>query len=95
MTNLATPCHKRLELSHTTFYTACVLSQVYGKFGKKLVSVVKQGGPDPSANSALNDLLKQAKDLGVPRDIIDRNLKKASEAKQADFSEVGLGNWLL
>lgn len=48
---------------------------------------VKAGGPDPVGNSKLSDLLKQAKDLGVPKDIIDRNIKKASDAKQGDFQE--------
>lgn len=48
---------------------------------------VKAGGPDPVANAKLSDLLKQAKDLGVPKDIIERNIKKASDAKQGDFQE--------
>lgn len=48
---------------------------------------VKAGGPDPVANSKLSDLLKQAKELGVPKDVIERNLKKASDAKQGDFQE--------
>jgi hypothetical protein len=53
---------------------------------------VKSGGNDPATNSKLADLIRQAKDLGVPKDIVDRNLKKASDAKQADFSEVsGVG----
>lgn len=52
-----------------------------------VVSSVKAGGPDPVANSKLSDLLKQAKELGVPKDIIDRNIKKASDAKQGDFQE--------
>lgn len=39
------------------------------------------------ANSKLSDLLRQAKDLGVPKDIIERNIKKASDAKQGDFQE--------
>jgi transcriptional/translational regulatory protein YebC/TACO1 len=51
------------------------------------VCSVKAGGPDPVANSKLADLLKQAKDLGVPKDIIERNIKKASDAKQGDFQE--------
>lgn len=51
------------------------------------VCSVKAGGPDPVANSKLSDLLKQAKELGVPKDIIDRNIKKASDAKQGDFQE--------
>ena len=33
-------------------------------------------------------MLKAAKLAEVPRDVIDRNLKKASDKQQADFSEV-------
>lgn len=43
---------------------------------------VKSGGPDPVANSKLHDILKQAKDLGVPKDIIERNIKRASDKSQ-------------
>ena len=32
-------------------------------------------------------MLKAAKLAEVPRDVIDRNLKKASDKQQADFSE--------
>eukprot|EP00879_Flechtneria_rotunda_P025346 GHRR01026925.1.p1 GENE.GHRR01026925.1~~GHRR01026925.1.p1 ORF type:complete len:223 (+),score=46.46 GHRR01026925.1:320-988(+) len=59
----------------------------YGRIGKKIIQLVKAGGPDPITNSKLSDLLKQAKDLGVPKDIIERNVKKASDAKQGDFQE--------
>ena len=48
---------------------------------------VKSGGPDPVSNSKLNELLKQAKVLGVPKDVIDRNIKRASDAKQGDYQE--------
>lgn len=62
-------------------------AKVYGKIGKKIIQIVKAGGGDPTTNSKLSDLLKQARELGVPRDILDRNIKKASDAKQADFTE--------
>lgn len=39
------------------------------------------------ANSKLNDVLKQAKDLGVPKDVIERNIKRASDTKQGDYQE--------
>lgn len=48
---------------------------------------VKAGGPDPVGNSKLSDLLKQAKELGVPKDLIERNMKKATDAKQGDYQE--------
>jgi len=49
---------------------------------------VKQGGsPDPTANKMLKDVIKQAKTNDVPRDNIDRAIKRASEGNVGDFSE--------
>jgi hypothetical protein len=50
-----------------------------------LMYSVKEGGPSPAANAALAQLLQQAKDTDVPKEIIDRNIKKASEKGQQDF----------
>lgn len=36
----------------------------------------------------LAEVLKQAKAAEVPKDIIERNLKKASDKSQADYQEV-------
>ncbi|KAJ9511659.1 hypothetical protein QJQ45_017972 [Haematococcus lacustris] len=63
-------------------------AKIYGRVGKKIVSVVKAGGADPSVNIKLADLLRVAKDLGVPREILDRNISRASDKNQADFQEV-------
>ncbi|GAX77862.1 hypothetical protein CEUSTIGMA_g5304.t1 [Chlamydomonas eustigma] len=63
-------------------------AKVYGRVGKKIIQYVKSGGADPVTNAKLDTLIKQAKDLGVPRDIIDRNIKRASDTKQADFLEL-------
>jgi hypothetical protein len=38
-------------------------------YGKKIIMAVKQGGPDPNANRALADLIKQAKANSVPVDV--------------------------
>jgi transcriptional/translational regulatory protein YebC/TACO1 len=48
---------------------------------------VRQGGPDVLANSRLREALAAAKMAQVPNDIIERNIKKASESK-ADFAEM-------
>jgi len=57
-------------------------------FGKRIIMVVKQGGsPDPVANRALGDIIKQAKANNVPVDNINRAIKRASEASVGDFSE--------
>lgn len=56
-------------------------------FGKKIIMAVKQGGPEPDANRALADIIRQAKTNNVPVDNITRAIKRASEASTATFSE--------
>jgi YebC/PmpR family DNA-binding regulatory protein len=63
-------------------------AKVYGKLGKLILQAAKAGGPDPVANARLRDALAVAKQANCPRDIIDRNIKKASDKAQADFAEV-------
>lgn len=48
----------------------------------------KAGGTDPTSNVALAAVLQQAKNAGVPKDIVSRNIAKAADKSQADFSEV-------
>ncbi|KAI5081190.1 hypothetical protein GOP47_0004373 [Adiantum capillus-veneris] len=61
-------------------------AKLYGRIGKEIVSAVRRGGsPNPVANSALAALLQYAKDFDIPKDIIERNIKKASEKGQQDF----------
>lgn len=56
-------------------------------YGKKIIMAVKQGGPEPEANRALADIIKQAKVNNVPADNISRAIKRASEASTVNFSE--------
>ncbi|PNW86836.1 hypothetical protein CHLRE_02g097550v5 [Chlamydomonas reinhardtii] len=63
-------------------------SKIYGRIGKKIIQLAKAGGADPATNAALDTLLRQAKDLGVPKDIVERNLKRATDAKQGDYQEI-------
>lgn len=50
---------------------------------------VKQGGStNPATNTMLASALAFAKQIGAPKDLIDRNIKKASEKGQADYSEI-------
>lgn len=49
---------------------------------------VKEGGPNPTGNAALAVLLQTAKQYDVPKEIIDRNIKKASDKSQADFVDM-------
>ena len=63
-------------------------AKLYGKIGKLIVQAVKAGGTDVVGNPRLKEVLKQAQQASIPKDIIDRNIKRASDKSQADFQEV-------
>lgn len=62
--------------------------KVFSRVAKEIISAVKIGGPDPKANPRLRLVLQKAKSANVPNDIIDRNIKKASDTDQADYIEM-------
>ncbi len=54
-------------------------AKIFTKIGRELAVAVKEGGgPDPSANSRLRDVIAKAKSLNVPNDNIERSIKKAA-----------------
>jgi YebC/PmpR family DNA-binding regulatory protein len=63
--------------------------KVFSRIAKEIISAVKVGGgPDPKNNPRLRLVLLKAREANVPNDIIDRNIKKASSADQADYFEL-------
>ena len=62
--------------------------KIFSRVAKEIISAVKQGGPDPKANTKLRLALQKAKVANVPSDVIDRNIKKAASADQEDFTEL-------
>lgn len=63
--------------------------KVFSRIAKEIISAVKVGGgPDPKNNPRLRLALLKAREANVPNDIIERNIKKASSADQADYSEL-------
>lgn len=49
---------------------------------------VKEGGPSPDSNRQLKLLMREAQTLGVSKDVVDRNIKKASDASAVDYKEL-------
>ncbi|KAK4485882.1 hypothetical protein RD792_008533 [Penstemon davidsonii] len=62
-------------------------AKLYARFGKEVVSAVKKGGSSSVSNTVLAALFEKAKELDIPRDIIDRNIKRASEKDQESYIE--------
>ena len=64
------------------------MSKAFTRIGKDLVMAVKEGGPDPDSNSRLRAVIQNAKAVNMPKDNIERAIKRASDKSQGDFKEV-------
>jgi YebC/PmpR family DNA-binding regulatory protein len=63
--------------------------KIFTKIGKELVIAVKSGGPKPDANPRLRDVIAKAKSNNMPKDSIDRAIKKASgDLANVNFEEI-------
>ena len=63
-------------------------SKAFSKFSKEITMCVKSGGGDPDTNSRLRTLIASAKSAGMPKDTIDRAIKKATDKDTSDYKEV-------
>lgn len=62
--------------------------KIFSRSAKEIITAVKMGGPDRLGNPRLRIAIEKAKEANVPNEIIDRNIKKASSADQADFTSI-------
>ena len=63
--------------------------RIFTKLGRELLIAVKQGGPDPSANSKLKDVIAKCKANNMPNDTINNAIKKASgEGSNETYEEI-------
>ncbi|MEP2935668.1 MAG: YebC/PmpR family DNA-binding transcriptional regulator [Gilvibacter sp.] len=64
------------------------MSKAFTRIGKDIVMAVKEGGPDPDSNSKLRAVIQNAKAVNMPKDNIERAIKRASDKNLGDFKEV-------
>lgn len=64
------------------------MSKAFTRIGKDIVMAVKEGGPDPDGNSRLRAVIQNAKSVNMPKDNIERAIKRASDKSQGDYKEV-------
>jgi YebC/PmpR family DNA-binding regulatory protein len=62
--------------------------KIFSRITKEIISAVRQGGPDQKGNPKLRMAVQKAKDANMPKDNVDRNIKKASSADQKDYFEM-------
>ena len=64
------------------------MSRTFTKIGKEITICVKAAGPDPTANSRLRVLLQNAKAANMPKDTVERAIKKATSKDASDYKEI-------
>lgn len=64
------------------------MARTFTKLGKEIAICVKAGGPDPVGNSRLRVLMQNAKNANMPKENVERAIKKASSKDMADYKEI-------
>ena len=64
------------------------MAKTFSKIGKDISLAVKAGGPDPDTNPSLRRCIQNAKGANMPKDNVERAIKKASGADAEQYEEV-------
>ena len=64
------------------------MSKTFTRIGKEITMAAKSGGPDPDTNSRLRAILQNAKSENMPKDNVERAIKKATDKDTSDYKEV-------
>lgn len=64
------------------------MARVFTKLGKQITIAAREGGPDPETNPRLRVLIQQSKKENMPKDNVERAIKKATSKDEADYKEM-------
>ncbi|MDL2142225.1 MULTISPECIES: YebC/PmpR family DNA-binding transcriptional regulator [Flavobacterium] len=64
------------------------MAKTFTRIGKDIVMAVKEGGPNPEANSRLRAVIQNAKAANMPKDNVERAIKNASNKDTANYKEI-------
>ncbi len=64
------------------------MAKTFTRIGKDIVIAVKSGGPDPDTNGRLRAVIQNAKAANMPKENVERAIKKASSKEQEDYKEL-------
>ncbi|SCY01309.1 YebC/PmpR family DNA-binding transcriptional regulator [Paracoccus tibetensis] len=63
-------------------------SKLFSKLAKEITVAAKMGDPDPEKNPRLRLAVKEAKSKSVPKDVIDRAIKKSQGGDAENYDEI-------
>ena len=64
------------------------MSRTFTRIGKEITIAAKAGGPDPSTNPRLRALMQNAKAANMPKDTVERAIKKATDKDAGNYKEI-------
>lgn len=64
------------------------MAKTFTRIGKDIVMAVKEGGPNPDTNARLRAVIQNAKAANMPKDNVERAIKKATDKNTANYKEV-------
>jgi len=64
------------------------MARVFTKLGKQITIAVREGGPEADTNPRLRVLIQQAKKENMPKENVERAIKKATDKDVSDYKEM-------
>ena len=64
------------------------MARVFTKLGKEITIAAKAGGPNPDMNPRLRALMNNARSENMPKETVERAIKKATEKDAGDYKEI-------
>lgn len=64
------------------------MAKTFTRIGKDIVMAVKEGGPNPEANARLRAVIQNAKAANMPKDNVERAIKRATDKDTENYKEV-------
>lgn len=79
---------KWANIQHRKGRQDAVRSKLFSKLAKEITVAAKMGDPDPEKNPRLRLAVKEAKSQSVPKDVIDRAIKKSQGGDAENYDEI-------
>ena len=79
---------KWANIQHRKGRQDAIRSKLFSKLAKEITVAAKMGDPDPDKNPRLRLAVKEAKSSSVPKDVIDRAIKKAIGGDAENYDEI-------
>ena len=79
---------KWANIQHRKGRQDAVRSKLFSKLSKEITVAAKMGDPDPDNNPRLRLAVKEAKSQSVPKDVIDRAIKKSVAGEGDEYEEI-------